>query len=625
MSHHNNLNLPIDVNDTWNLTLPQYTSRITLETMICQRLHKRPACIQIMPVLRSIPPVIYYESCSANLYAAIRRQVTAVPEPSDQFLDKLETFFYSTIYPEWVEILENFHYSYEVWFNHLDKTQQSRVLNIDFDKMYSRYADIFCKGEKQETTYTLIEQPIDLILANDREDLYLDYPKTRAISALCEMNKYVMGPVIYALEQYSKNAKGYCGGKSWNELGQMYDVWYMNNWNTLIQTDISGMDRSIKGRLINLSFAIYELLTPKIHHVPIDVWKFHAFASQTQIKATIFDKTFSKTGTKIDLGNCLVNWKVFSGMSATTWLNSFVEIVIKRYVYENLLNLDKNSYGLCVKGDDSVAAVPAYIERDRIVEAFRQSYYFADLTKHYLSPLYMRHGSGLTLKFLSISDTLTDSDFISTHCYYCYNCKKHRFTRKIDRFISLTPWSTQAINLNDKNRLKYYQDLYVANGIWCRNLPIFHELNSYLYTGVKGNFTKNTSKSKMKLPLNDNDKVWQDKMFNLSDEEKLRKLLSTYERSFAYTQFNFRDTSISQCCADSYKLWLMEKMKLSENEITTIQKQLLNIRTEVYDCDLLTVGLYNLKKHFENTQKHATNYIMDYKLKTTKQQSLDCL
>jgi len=184
----------------WKIKLPRYPTTRDIQQIICDK-SDAPAVVQIAPVLKAAPKIVYYDNCMPNLYAAVKRQCTAVCLPDPDMMKQFHTYMLDVILPEWVELLENFHYSYEVWYNHLTRSQQMEIDDIDHDYITSRLVKMFCKAEKQMM---------------DGAEL----PKNRAISALCAEHKYVLGPLIYALEQYFKKWAGYAGGCNWEQLGK---------------------------------------------------------------------------------------------------------------------------------------------------------------------------------------------------------------------------------------------------------------------------------------------------------------------------------------------------------------------------------------------------------------------
>lgn len=527
-----------------------------------------------MPLPDFVNRIVYYDSCAANLYAAVRRQVTATPNPDDGFINKLTDFFNRKIFPEIVELLKDFHYSFEVWFNHLDYGQQLEIERIDLSTIDYRFAKIFCKSEKQEDG--------------------TEPPKNRAISAMCAQHKLVLGPVVYSLEQYFKKFKGYCGGKTWADLGEMYDMWHAQGWDRLVQSDISGMDRSVKRGLLKLAEQVYDHISDKITHVDSVTWKIH-----TQVEKTLIRADYFENGVSMSLGHCLVTDKVFSGESSTTWKNTLINLIVLRYIAEELLQLQPNEYGLAGKGDDSIMALPTFISPSVVRKAFYTCYYDAKYTKHPLSSLYMKHGCGMTLKFLSVSDTLTDIDFCSTNTFYCNTCKHHRVTRKLDRFFALTGWSDSAVNLNENQRLSYMHNLYLANLKWCRGLPIFSQYNEKLRTDVTTNYSLNGPQRKQ-YPLNQVDTVWFKKLF---DTQKV-SLTMEYQRNFgknaAYSHIN-QVTDIQECCGNSFYDWIKVKMGLNKQAVDLICHQITEANGDTFSCPLLEIGLENLSEYVKRT------------------------
>lgn len=381
-----------------------------------------------------------------------------VPNPSTAKLKELEIYVDSIILPELADIFYDFHYSFEVWYNHLTADQQLEIDRIQHDTILKRNCSIFCKGEKQQ-----YDNPP---------------PKNRCISALNDNHKYVMGPIIYSMEQYVKKMKGYGGGQNWDDLATTLNDWRNKDYK-LIQSDISGMDRSIKMELKNIIFhKIYQLIEQYVYHVPIEVFRVHAYP----VRTTMLAKIFTKDGL-VDFGHANIEGTVFSGSCDTTLMNTLVTVILNRFTFERTLGLHSDDYDLKCKGDDNMAGVPRHINNYTYVDAFSQNYYFSTQVKNSLANLYGQHGFGLTMKFLQCSDNLDDADFCSTNSFYCYTCKTFRITRRLDRFIELTPWSSAVIPLTQQQRKAYKGNLYLSNLKWMRGLSIFTQLNNRLNTG----------------------------------------------------------------------------------------------------------------------------------------------
>jgi hypothetical protein len=437
-----------------------------------------------------------------------------------------------------------------------------------------RYVNIFCKSEKQ--------------LVDNGE-----MPKNRAISAMCEESKYVMGPIVYALEQYFKQFKGYGGGQNWQQTAHTLNEWQCNGWTKLIQSDISGMDRSVSQRLKEIiGHQIYKLVEPFVTHVPLEIWAIHAYPKMTRIVSNYFVDKMCAT-----FGSCNMEGEVFSGSSDTLFFNTVVTAVIQRYTIEVELSINRAEYGIKAKGDDSAIAVDGGISNTDIRAAFNRVYYQAKDIKTTYGTYLPCHGSGMTLKYLSISNYLDDFDYCSTNCYYCSNCG-FQLTRKIDRFIYLTPWSDAVKNLTRIQQLSYCQNLYDANLYWMKGLPILTPINEFLKTNVKEIYTLNGGK-KQTRPLSAIDQSWYNQMFDVQYEQRRTQLQQQFGKSAAYSMLD-QVSEIRQCCIKAYVSWLFNKMGLTDNDILNVENDIINSSEAQYESATLQLAL-NMYDDYRNT------------------------
>jgi len=551
-----------------------YFSKQYIDAYCCVD-NKHIAVVQILPVLDTSPRIIYYDHCFLCLVAACKRQCIGAPPPSPTIIAELRAFMINVILPELRIIFQDFHYSYEVWYNHLTRTQQLEIDRLIDQNINYRGCCIFCKGEKQQDD--------------------IEPPKNRCISALCAQHKKVMGAVIYAMEQYIKKFKGYCGGKNWSELGDMITNWSHDAYK-ILQCDVSGMDRSVSMELKDLIFhSIYKIVEPYVDHVEFETWVKHAYPIKTTMNASLFvDKQ------SVDYGNADIIGTVFSGSCDTTFMNTLTTVIINRFVCEVKLNLSSDQYDLACKGDDSIVVVPNTLCNNTIVDAYATTYYFAKQVKSPFSPFYYEHGCGMTLKYLSISNNYDDIDFCSTNTFYCKKCAKYRLTRKIDRFIELTPWSSSMIALSEKTRDAYKQNLYLSNLKWMNGLPIFSQINNFLRTDCYTKYDL-SGKPKKKLILNKIDQLWFDEMFG--DNHTKFDLLRKFGKDEYYSKLN-ETGDIQPCCADSYRSWLEEKLNINDSQIIAICEQIADYKGDSnYSCPLLSDALY-----YYNNYKSSLNY-----------------
>lgn len=513
---------------------------------------------QILPTLEGVEPVIFYENCELNLRAACKRQCIAVPEGSSKFQSELQHYFDTVILPELTDILADFQYSYPVWYNHLTANQQQEMDRVDPDNLMPRNCSIFCKGEKQ-----LGSTPP---------------PKNRCICAMNSNHKYVLGPVTYALEQYLKNLKGYWGGKNWDDLAKVYDDW-RNLDATIIALDIKGCDRSMKQWIKDMIMSpVYKLVEPFVYHVPLDVYKKHAYPQYTKLIAVQYENK-----SKISLGDATIKGTMLSGDMATKATNTLIVNVLVRFTIETYIT--REYPGLISCGDDNVSALPPMTPRSLIISAFSRTFYFAKQIENPYSFCYFNHGSGFILKYLQICSNTEDIDFCSTNVFFCENCKTHRVTRKLDRFIKLSPWSASVLSLNKLQRQGYCQNLYTSNLKWMKNLAIFTPLNDFLtYSQVE--YYTLEGKQKKILPLTQDEMSWRDSFLPIARHSDL---LRQFGKENYYSMLNIGG-SIKSCCPVYYNKWLFSHFGLDQYELSVITQQITSAINS-YDSPLLLNAL----------------------------------
>jgi hypothetical protein len=184
--HLKSLSAYISNDVTWKSQFPTIPTIGYIESIQCNE-HKI-ALKQIAPINDNACDLVYYENCLANLYAAFKRQCAQTINSDPNIMYQYRLFVDNVMLPELHELYAEFNYSFSVWYNHLTAEQQKEIkplLELDDDQLMHRVVKIFCKAEKQ---------------VNEKGDV----AKNRCISALNSINKYVMGPAVYALEQYTK-------------------------------------------------------------------------------------------------------------------------------------------------------------------------------------------------------------------------------------------------------------------------------------------------------------------------------------------------------------------------------------------------------------------------------------
>jgi hypothetical protein len=437
----------LDRDTTWRLP---YSPKLTFEQfMSLQCDNRKPGLRQIMPTYLGAPEPIIYHVCDATNYCALKRQATEVVYPEESWLQRFDKWFAKVFEEEIEPLLQNFDYSYNNWFNHLNAKQQNEIkqLNLTDIPLDNDY-EMFVKSEKQ-------------LCENGK------CPKNRCICSPNGYHKYVLGPVTYALERMFKYVKGYCGGKNWQELEAIYNYWEKCSLTTIAQLDGSGFDRTQHQRLKEIvDWRVYHAIKNKIHHVDRDTFIYYACPTKRRIKMIKVEGKKKRV-----IGYIEQVGKVFSGSCDTTLMNTLRMAMYNRFVAEVLLNLHPTQYDLMAKGDDVVVAYPKTLEVKRIKEAYEQVFSLKKTGTF---------GLGQIAKYIKIVQAGINSiDFCSTQTYW--NGTSYKILRKYDRFLTLTPWSRKAVNYNHYQIAALRYGLWESNQKWMKGLSQYEIINDMLY------------------------------------------------------------------------------------------------------------------------------------------------
>lgn len=497
-----------------------------------------------------IEPIIYH-ICQANNYAAIKRQCARVILPEKQTLKDFESWFDGIFRSEIQPILDSFVYNYDAWYNDLDLKQQQEVNKLDRDHLDLDNAyTMFVKVEKQ-------------FYDNGKA------PKNRCICSPNATHKYVMGPVVKALDECFRQLKGYCNGKNWEEMETFYNYCDHRGLTKTVQLDGSGFDRTQHQELKNMiDCRIYKHIADKITHVDPKTFLFYATPQKRKIKVQYFDK---KNGLS-SLGYVEARGQTFSGSADTTFGNTLRMSLYNRYVMEVILGLKPRDYDLVSKGDDVTVFVDPKITDTRIQKAYDIAFY----TKKYKpTEEDQYHGLGQIAKYIKIGG-ISDVDFCSTTTFYAQDIESYKIIRQIHRFFMMTPWSRKALSYTTDELKCYLQGLYIANTLWMHNMPILSVYNKKLeqdMTNVK--IVNKMGQSKENVELTD-----------LHSFQNLKLYL---DRDFYYSTKD--RVSCRQPTRQDYARYFLEKYNLSSDDIAEIEDQIRNSTEYVIQskqiCELL--------------------------------------
>jgi len=506
----------------------------------------QPAAKKIIPTGSNTKPIVVYNNCARTLHAATMRQIRQVPGYEKNKMLRFQKFCKRIFDNEILPILENFDYNLNEWYNHLSAKKQLEVdiyfefgVVIDTEIVYC----MFCKREKQIVDGTI--------------------PKNRAISAPGANLKFVLGPVVWALEEHFKKLKGYCGGKNWGELEKLYASRYADGFHSTIQGDGSAFDSTQNHEMKYIDRLIYNWLSDngKIHHVNPDTFKDMA----TKRFRTLVAKYFLD-GKVYTLGKAKIDATVTSGNPDTTFGNTLRMSLICRFMMEEA-GYDDSQFDLDCKGDD-FAIFTTHIN-DRIKGVFDEYWVNSSLT----TSNDVEHGLGIVLKFLVVGG-YEDLDFCSTNVIHTRD-NKFKIVRQLNRMNPLSHWSTGALGYSDPEFKQYLLDQAQSLDCWASGMPF--------YSDYANTFRKMAERLQCKPKMvNTGGKPRKIKPTNSKDGRligKGPKLYEQYGRDFAYGH-EMRQSDFRPDNSDVYR-FLGQRYNLTPNEISVQAERVL--KTHIYD------------------------------------------
>jgi len=384
---------------------------------------------------------IVWNNCARTLFASFKRHLMAVPLPEFKAVQRFMQFATDVIETELGTHLDQFDYSYSQWFNHLNGKQQAELVNVEPTNRACIY-DMFCKREVQ--------------LYEVNESL----PKTRAIAGPQPEDKFVLGPVTWALEHLmAEKLEGYCGGKNWEELEATLKVNYDDGYTVLVQGDGSGFDRTQSHELKAVDRLIYNRVASKIYHVSPDIFVTKATSRYRKLRGYTFDQSGKRK-----ILEATVDATVTSGNPDTTLMNT-----VRMSLYIRFMAKEAGVKArFLAKGDDFAIFCKSYEDANKINEQIEK--YWAPKNK-YLNEIY---GLGLVIKFVKIGGFET-FDFCSTNLICDFTTSQFKIVRQWKRIINQGQYSIKALALSTQEKSNYMNDLAVGMSKWDADMPFYRD------------------------------------------------------------------------------------------------------------------------------------------------------
>jgi hypothetical protein len=530
----------VDAYKTLDLNTP---SQVFFKKNHCDKVDTKSAKIILKTFIKK---PIYYHSCIHGICACARRSMAYKPQFCLFMKKEYLTYLKDVYMPRIFELLANFTYDFNYWYNNLTSTQQMEIdknkteVEIEFEKIMAIFKG-FLKSEKQ-----------------------LEGDKIRQIGAPTWIHKYVLGPIFKELEKYlRKGLKGWGIGKSYTDKEQLLNEWESEGFIHSLTTDISGLDQS-HNELIRQPFIQimnYLVDNKMIHHIPEGVFK--AFALN-EISTVRYSKNIQ--GEQRPIVELNLKEKLASGNAATSLINTLaVDSVLSFAFYRKGIEVRK-----CTSGDDSMIAVKDLrgVE-NALAEVFNQK-----------GKEDIPHGLGLVLKYVRVG-TLEDVTPCSTEVFKCQDCG-YKMIRQLDRFFNFTCISDKAMTLSDKQLLHYKHLIKITEESWCKGMPLIQPIMDMLnYDKYDPQAFNKLVKPKSYKPTDFTPHIIEN--FDVSEE----LLIALMGKAYLYSQRD-RISIKLPCCNRAFLNRLEIKYGLTEQDTINIVEHIKNNQINYEPSDVMT-------------------------------------
>lgn len=514
--------------------------------------------LQILPPLQNYTNIMVYHTCLVNAYLATSRQFKKCQEYDNDIMMKFHRFCDKIFDNEIEPLLSELKISYTNWYNHLTASQQREIDNIDHNKLRvgeKYYHFVFCKKEKQ-----IIETGA--------------LPKNRCICGPCGEYKYIMGPVVYKLEQvFKRKFKGYMSGCSWQDIEKFTTTAIRNGYTHSVISDVSQFDASARKENRYLEEKIYRYITRNVYIPHVDPEVFQYTATMENMYLQVYDFT---NGSKRFYARISAKRIRCSGDPQTSFGNTLLNVCYNRFVWEEILGAKNDDYLLKVSGDDGEVMHLGNFQQKIIDDAYYKIYVKKRKTQ--------AHGLGLIAKYIKHVDS-SQSDFCSTMSFWCSQCG-FKMVRDIKRFFHLMPYSLKMGTMSRRNQMAYEKALWEANRKWIGDLPILKQYNDLLYHSTTYPIPS-TGLEKKIIPHDGLDNLYNEL------EEPYLALLRQFDNDVFWSTKDRISEKCSECII-GFRQILVEKACIYDNDIDKICDKISQYNLDKYNDEINILDLVQL-------------------------------
>jgi hypothetical protein len=434
---------------------------------------------------------ILYRGCKRTILAAAKRQVKSAPNPNKDVVDSFLSFAKRKINQHMGHDLRHFGYSFNQWFNHLNRSKQARMALVH-EYLTGQTIPGF-ESHKFEQYYTDLEHmPHKVAYGNGLSRAVLNLThyegickveiqetdgKPRMVCSIPDLIKYVMGPICWRLEEMAQDhLPVYCGGMNLSEMEDKINHYIDQGFDLVAQGDGSAFDNTQDVSLKALDRWIYQMIEPFVYHVPKELFHAVSQAAYKIMDVNMRDPLTRKVTTLMTYAVC---GTVFSGDCDTTLMNT-IRMGMYNWYTNEAMGLELGTHYVCwSKGDDFTVIYNRRLVTQKAVQAGYKRLWLSkpNAKASPCSELYddRSHGLGQILKMLDFGGPDSFA-FCSLNAWYTNLGSGHiTLTRNVKKLFTLSNYSRKLKQMSNLSAAQYLVDQAEALTVSYGGIHIFDE------------------------------------------------------------------------------------------------------------------------------------------------------
>lgn len=418
--------------------------------------------------------VILYRTCKRTIFAAAKRQIKSAPTPDPLVAEDFLNFGKRKIDEYLGKYLDDFGYSYNQWFNHLNSSKQKNIERI-MEKIeeFPEFEVIMQEPQKYKDYWKLFHYE-----GICKKELQGPDGKPRMVCSIPDIIKYVMGPICWKLEEiFTDHLPCYCGGMNLTEMEHKINKYIDQGFTLVAEGDGSAFDNTQDIMLKELDRYVYNRIADKVYHVPKELFLYCANAYY-KIMDIITTDPYSRK--KKTLMTYAVLGTVFSGDCDTTLMNTMRMGLYNWYTNERNQLRFGHDFICFSKGDDFTVMYHVKYDNDygkyNIQKAYKKYWLAKNKPKDPTGPEYDNrvYGLGQILKFIEFGHP-NSIKFCSLRAWYRNPNSEHIYlTRNPSKFYDLGMYSRKSRVKSARDCALYLIDQAIALNVNYPKIQFFN-------------------------------------------------------------------------------------------------------------------------------------------------------